>query len=154
MLTNLSITGRQVRLIHRGGKETEAYLLPHNNFENVDFYAAYINVTITARGPSELFFEAPIQGKDDNNAVSEREQDEGDGENSEGRQLLLLSVSTGQNMTRDNVLELRNVGFAVDEDNEPVTENIPVATTVNAVAGTVIDRNIIAAEDRVFDGVD
>ena len=31
-------------------------------------------------------------------------------------------VSAGQNMTRDNFLELRNVGFAVDDKNEPVPE--------------------------------
>ena len=51
-------------------------------------------------------------------------------------------------------LELRNSGFAVDDDNEPVPENIPVATTVDAVTGTAIDRNAIAAEDWGFDGVD
>ena len=68
--------------------------------------------------------------------------------------MLTLSVSAGRNMTRDNVLELRNSGFAVNDDNEPVPENIPVATTADAVAGTVIDRNSIAAKDWVFDGVD
>ena len=57
-------------------------------------------------------------------------------------------------MTRDNVLELRNAGFAVDGDNEPVSENIPVATTVDSVADTFIDRNYIAAEDWGFDSVD
>ena len=53
-----------------------------------------------------------------------------------------------------NVLELRNTGFAVDDDNEPVPENIPLATTVDNVADTAIDRNTIAAEDWGFDGVD
>ena len=57
-------------------------------------------------------------------------------------------------MTRDNFLELRNSGFAVDDDNEPVPENIPVATTVDAVADTAIDRNNIDAEDWGFGGVD
>ena len=57
-------------------------------------------------------------------------------------------------MTRDDFLELRNARFAVDDDNEPVPENIPVATNVDAVADTAIDRNTIAAEDWGFDGVD
>ena len=57
-------------------------------------------------------------------------------------------------MTRDNVLELRNSGFAVDEDNESVPENVSVATTVNDVSDTAIDINSIAFEDWVFDGVD
>ena len=56
-------------------------------------------------------------------------------------------------MTRDNFLELRNSGFAVNDDNEPVPENIPVDTTVNTVSDTDIDRNAIAAEDWGFDGV-
>ena len=57
-------------------------------------------------------------------------------------------------MTRDHFLELRNAGFAVDDDNEPVPENIPVATTVDSVTDTAIDRNAIAAEYWGFDGVD
>ena len=44
-------------------------------------------------------------------------------------------------MTRDNILELRNAGFATDNNNEPVPENITVATTVDAVANTDIYRN-------------
>ena len=55
-------------------------------------------------------------------------------------QLLPLSASAGQNMTRDNFFELRNVGFAVDEKNEPVPENIHVANTVNAVSNTAIEK--------------
>ena len=64
-------------------------------------------------------------------------------DNSEERQLLLLSVRSGKNMTRENVLELRNPGFTVDDNNEPITENIPVATTADAVAKTAIDINAI-----------
>ena len=56
-------------------------------------------------------------------------------------------------MTHDNFLELRNSGFAVDDDNEPVSQNIPVATTVDAVADTYIDRKTIFAQDWGFDGV-
>ena len=148
--TNLFITGRQVRSICRGSKAIEAYLLHHNDFENVDFYAASQNVTITAEGPSESLFEAPIRVNDDKNAAVEREREE----NSEERKLLPLSVSAGRNMTRDNFLELRNARFTVDDNNEPVPENIPVATTVDAVADTAIDRNTIDAEDWGFDCVD
>ena len=68
--------------------------------------------------------------------------------------MLPLSVSNGQNMTRDNVLELRNAGFAVDDDNEPVPENIPLSTTVGSVSNTDIERNTIDNEDWGFDGVD
>ena len=57
-------------------------------------------------------------------------------------------------MTRDNFLDLRNAGFVVDDKNEPVPENIPVATTADNVANTDIYRNDIAAEDWVFDGID
>ena len=57
-------------------------------------------------------------------------------------------------MTCDDFLELSNSGFAVDDGNEPVPENIPVATTVNAVAYTVIDRNAIDDKGWGFDGVD
>ena len=57
-------------------------------------------------------------------------------------------------MTRDNFSELRNSGFAVDDDNEPVPENIPVATTADAGADTGIGRNAIYAEDWDFDGVE
>ena len=103
-LTNLFITGRQVRLICRGSKGTEAYLLHHNIFENVDLYAASQNVTITAEGPSESLFEAPIRVNNDKNAAAEREREE----NSEESKLLPLSVSAGRNMTHDDFLELRN----------------------------------------------
>ena len=57
-------------------------------------------------------------------------------------------------MTRDDFLELRNSILAVDDDNEPVPENITVATTVDAVANTAIDINTIYAEDWGFGGVD
>ena len=57
-------------------------------------------------------------------------------------------------MTHEKISELRNSGFAVDDENEPITENIPVSTTVDAVADTAIDRNAIASEDWGFDGVD
>ena len=57
-------------------------------------------------------------------------------------------------MTRDHVLELWNAGFAVDDDNEPVPEIIPISTTVDAIKNTEIDRNTISAEDWVFDDVD
>ena len=50
----------------------------------------------------------------------------------------MISLSAGRNITRDDVLELRNSGFAVNDNNKPVPENIPVATTVNAVANTAI----------------
>ena len=63
------------------------------------------------------------------------------------------SVSAGGNMTRDNVSDIRNSGFAVDDDNEPIPENIPVATTVDAVTDTAIYRNAIADENWVFVGV-
>ena len=111
-------------------------------------------MTITAEGPSESFFEAPTGGNNDNNSSADRERDEGGEYYSEERQLLPLSVSTGRNLTRDNVLELRNAGFAVNDENEPVPENIPVATTVDSVTDTDIDRNQIAAEDWGFYGVD
>ena len=68
--------------------------------------------------------------------------------------MLPLSSSAGKTMTRDNFLELRNSGFAVDDDNEPVPENISVATTVDAVADTAIDINAISDEDWGLDGVD
>ena len=74
-------------------------------------------------------------------------------DNSEESQLLPLSVSAGRNMTCDNVLDLSNSGFAVDGENQPVPENIPLATTANAVANTSIDRNVISAEDWGFGGV-
>ena len=76
-LTNLFITGRQGRSIIRGSKATEAYLIHHNDFENVDLYAASQNVTITAEGPSERFFESPIRGINDKNSAAQRERDEG-----------------------------------------------------------------------------
>ena len=57
-------------------------------------------------------------------------------------------------MTRDNFLELRNAGFAVNDNNETVPENIPVSTTIYSVTDTAIDRNAIAAEYWEFGGVD
>ena len=69
-------------------------------------------------------------------------------------QLLLLSAIAGGNMTHDNFSELSNSEFTVDDENEPVPENIPVATTVDAVTDTAIDRNAIAADYWGFDGVD
>ena len=47
-MTNLFITGRHVTLIFKGSMGTEAYLLFHNDYDNVEFYAASQNVTITA----------------------------------------------------------------------------------------------------------
>ena len=102
-------------------------------------------MTITAEDPSEIFFEAPIWGNEYNNTAADQERDEGSKDDSEESQLLPLSVSAEQNMTRDNVLEIRNVGFAVDDKHEPVPENIHVANTVNAVSNTTIDKNAIAA---------
>ena len=67
-LTNLFITVRKVRSICRGSKATEAYLFCNNDFENVDFYAASRNVTITAEGPSERLFEPLFRGNNDNHA--------------------------------------------------------------------------------------
>ena len=81
-LTNLFITRNQVRSIRRERKTTEDYPLCNNYLENVDLYAASRNVTITAEGPSESFFEAPIQGGDDNNAAAERERYKGGEDNS------------------------------------------------------------------------
>ena len=49
-------------------------------------------------------------------------------------------------MTCDNFLELRDSGFAVDDNNEPITEKIPVTATVDAIADTAIDRKSISAE--------
>ena len=57
-------------------------------------------------------------------------------------------------MTRNIFLELRNSGFVVDDDNEPVSENTLVATTVNSIANIVIGINSISAEYWGFDGVD
>ena len=74
-------------------------------------------MTITVEGPSERLFESPIWGNYDNNAAAEQDQDEEGEDNSEERQLLLISVSAGKNMTRDNFLELRNSGFSFNEDN-------------------------------------
>ena len=57
-------------------------------------------------------------------------------------------------MTREKFLGIRNSGIAVDDDNEHVPDNITVATTVENVSNTAIDRNVIAAADWGFDGVD
>ena len=110
----------------------------------MDLYAASRNVTITAEGPSESFFEAPIWGDECNNNATDQERDEGWEDNSEVSQLLPLSVSAGQNITREIFSELRNVGFVIDDKNEPVPDNIPVANTVHDVTNTTIDRNAIA----------
>ena len=42
----------------------------------MEFYAASWNVTITVEGPSEILFEAPIWGNNDNNDAAEREREE------------------------------------------------------------------------------
>ena len=68
--------------------------------------------------------------------------------------MLPISVSAGKNITHDNFLDLRNAGFTVYDNNEPVTENIPVATTVDAAADTDIEIKVIVVEDWGFDGVD
>ena len=68
--------------------------------------------------------------------------------------MLLLTISAGQNMTRDNFSGPRNAGFAVNDNNEPVSENIHVDITVNSVADTAIDINTISSEDWRFDVVD
>ena len=68
--------------------------------------------------------------------------------------MIPLSVSAGQNMTRDDFLDLRNSRFTVDDDNELFSEKIPVSTIVDAVTVTSIDRNNIADEDWGFRGVD
>ena len=47
-----------------------------------------------------------------------------------------------------------NAGFVVDDYNEPVPDNIHVATDVNAVAETDIGINAIVAKYWVFYGVD
>ena len=57
-------------------------------------------------------------------------------------------------MTCDNFLELRDSGFAVDDNNEPITEKIPVTAIVDAIAHTAIDRKSISAEGWGFDDVD
>ena len=57
-------------------------------------------------------------------------------------------------MTHDNFSELRDARFTVNDDNEPVPENIPVDETVDAVANTVIERKTTAAKDWGFDYVD
>ena len=56
ILTNLFITGRQVISFRRESKGAEAYLLRHNDFKNVDFYVASLNVNITAEVPSYRLF--------------------------------------------------------------------------------------------------
>ena len=60
--------------------------------------------------------------------------------------MLPISVSAGENMTRDDFSELSNSRFSVDDGNEPVPENIHIATTADAVSDTAIDRNTIAAD--------
>ena len=50
-------------------------------------------------------------------------------------------------------LELRKSGFVVHDYNEPITENIYVTTTDDAISDTAIDRKSIAAENCGFDGV-
>ena len=47
----------------------------------MDFYAASRNMNINAEGPSESFFEDPIQGYNDNNAAAKRDRDEGGKDN-------------------------------------------------------------------------
>ena len=49
-------------------------------------------------------------------------------------------------MTCDDFSELRKARFVVDDDNEPVPENVPVTTTADAVSGNVIERNDVTAE--------
>ena len=48
-------------------------------------------------------------------------------------------------MTRDDFLYLSNAGLAVNDNNEPVPENISVTTTFDAVTNTNIERNAITA---------
>ena len=50
-------------------------------------------------------------------------------------------------------LELRNSGFGVDDNNEPITENIYVTNTNDNVSDNAIDKKSIVAEDCGFDSV-
>ena len=56
-------------------------------------------------------------------------------------------------MTCEYFWELRNAGFTIDDNNEPVPEKIPVAITVDAVDNTAIEKDAIDSEDWGFDGV-
>ena len=107
---------------------SNVYTFSHADFESVEFYAVMRYVHLTKEGREEAFFVGEEEKEDDDVLpVSELpllvEQRVG------GAEILdLPCLASGRNLklTSDDMADLQRQGIAIDDNNDPAPENIPL----------------------------
>ena len=113
-MTELNCIKREVRKVNR--RDQMCAVFTHKDFDDVKFYCVLRYVVVTKEGPeSELFPDDQGRPVQQMAAPSQDLDDE-------------VEVPTGSNTMQDAINEMRAKGILVDDDNEPVVENMPTAT--------------------------
>lgn len=120
--TDHGVIGREEKLIRR--RLINCVLVSHANFPGQVFHVALQKVVVVDEGPESELFETIDDGRNGDG--------EGDGANpktaDDGVEDLQRSATLqrlGNNFQDRTLDELRAAGVEVDDDNEPVEENIP-----------------------------
>jgi len=111
------------------GKEMSCIIFRHDDFENIELYCIRRWVKVDKEGPETQFFEDPqeagVNVVDCFGVTSSTSRTDGSnvGENI-NKVELPVNFESFQNNTED-IMMMRNMGFDVDDDNDPIPENVP-----------------------------
>ena len=118
-MIDLLVIGREVKKIK--GKSKMCVLFRHNDFENITLYCAkqYGNHVIKEGDAVGYFDNVPSVSDEDPREVQDEIQVENVGDE------IPDGVFNLSGSNSEDISHVRNLGFAVDDDNDPAPENVP-----------------------------
>jgi len=120
-LTNLFITRQADKTVHRGTDPKPCYLFTTEEYPDQAFFAMARYVHVDTKGPAIHLFTPAVPVIPPMQPAEEEDSSDRMVEGEEGR------VEGFQNgpLLPEHLVELRNAGIKVDDDNKPAPENIP-----------------------------
>mmetsp|Transcript_12834 Transcript_12834/g.18412 ORF Transcript_12834/g.18412 Transcript_12834/m.18412 type:complete len:341 (+) Transcript_12834:77-1099(+) len=118
----LGVIGREAKIIK--SKETDCVLLSHIDFPGQVFHVALQRVVVVEEGPGSELFGGNDEAQNNRPEGEEANAETGD-DGIEDSARVNAMQRLGTDLQDRPLQELRAAGIQVDDDNEPVPENVP-----------------------------
>ena len=157
-LENCVITGRERGRATAKGRETLLYIVTHQDFPDQEFRvsAHSFKCTIACPNPADVFpveQRRRVRPRTEAAAVAASENpEENDQRHSVFDEPASVQQHEGRGFGRTEVIELREQGITVDDDNEPLPENVEPDPTPNITPGEWINLRQCIRESSPHNG--
>ena len=109
-------------------KKTQCFIFRHDQFPNIELYSSKRWTKIEKEGSeTQLFINEVSNNVSDNVNIESVNEEGGDDEAIDDEVEITPNVLNARN-TNEDIMYVRGLGLAVDDDNEPAPENVPEPT--------------------------